>query len=157
MRKVYSWENIDKKWAVFGHLFMIASRQQALMDQTIDILTARQWTVIIMLIMLAEPPTLRQLADVCDSSHQNIRLIVNKLEKKGFVTIEKDASDARSLRILMTEKYDQWLPDYAERIKSFKSTMFSDLSVEELNTLCRLLLTVYERLGKMKKEMAKKL
>ena len=40
--------------------------------------------------MCKEPTTLKELSDILGSSHQNVKQILLKLEKKGFIKFEED-------------------------------------------------------------------
>ena len=47
---------------------------------------------------------MNELSDVMGSSHQNVKQILLKLEKKGFVSAIPDEKDKRKQRIFVTDK-----------------------------------------------------
>ena len=47
---------------------------------------------------------MNELSDVMGSSHQNVKQILLKLEKKGFVSAIPDDKDKRKQRIFVTDK-----------------------------------------------------
>lgn len=147
---MYDFETMDKRYIIFGNIFLLANRLQTVMDQTAQVITAKQWFVIMMLGMFERPPTLKQLAAICDSSHQNIKQLVLKLEAKGFVRIEQDPDDRRAMRIITTEACKLWGEENEEFSAGFIERMFSSLSAEEISTMNTAQQKIYEALGQMK-------
>ncbi len=145
-------EKMDKRQLIFGNIFLLANRLQTVMDQHVIELTAKQWFVMIMLGMFDEPPTLKQLSSICDSSHQNTKQIVLKLEKKGFLRIEQVPSDRRAMRIIVTAKWDQWNEENNEFASRFLNRMFRDLTTQEIAVMSSAQLSIYDTLGQMKEE-----
>nr|MCR4839806.1 MarR family transcriptional regulator [Eubacterium sp.] len=63
----------------------------------------KQFFAIICINMCKEPPTLKELSDILGSSHQNVKQILLKLEKKNFIEFKVDESDKRKQRIIFYE------------------------------------------------------
>ncbi len=150
---MYDFEKMDKRYVIFGNIFLLANRLQAVMDKTANELTSRQWFVVTMLGMFDEPPTLRQLSVMCDSSHQNTKQIVLKLEAKGFVRIEKDPQDRRAMRIIATEECRRWNKENRQFAANFIDQMYKELSPEEIAVMNTAQQKIYDSLGKMKEEL----
>ncbi|VDN48323.1 conserved protein of unknown function [Petrocella atlantisensis] len=149
---MYDLENMDPRYLVFGNIFMLSNRLQNVMDQKATDLTAKQWFVLMMLGMFDTPPTLKQLASVCDSSHQNTKQLIMKLEKKGFIRIENDPNDRRAIRIATTPKCQQWEDDHQTFREHFIDTMFGNLTTDEIITLNTAQQKIYTTLATMKEE-----
>lgn len=147
---MYDFENMDKRLIIFANTFLSANRLQTLLDKEMGEITSKQWLAIVMLDMFEKPPTLKELAKQCDTSHQNTKQIVLKLQAKGYVTIEKDEKDGRAMRIVKLPKIDEWGMLYEERSIQFISEMFSDLTQEEIQIMCEAQMKIYNRLGQMK-------
>jgi hypothetical protein len=75
---------MDKRLIVFGYLFRVANRLQSKMDSQMKDLTAKQWFVILALGLFEQPPTLKQLAAACDTSHQNTQAACFEAGRKGL-------------------------------------------------------------------------
>lgn len=146
---MYDFMRMDKRLIIFGNLFRVANRLQTVMDSKMEGLTAKQWFVILMLGMFDEPPTLKELAAACDSSHQNIKQIILKLSEKGFVCIEKDLTDARAMRIKVTEKCAEWEEINRNASALFVEMMFSGLTNEEIDKTSNSLNKIYNKLGEI--------
>ena len=88
---------------LLGLLSAFDNRYQAAADAFFKEITWKQFFAVICINLCKEPPTLNELSDVMGSSHQNVKQILLKLEKKGFVTFVPDESDRRKQRILVTD------------------------------------------------------
>jgi len=140
-------EVLDGRRLVFGGVFAVANRTQRLMDARMPDVTARQWWALVMLEMFDEPPTLTQLAQAMDTSHQSLKGIIKHLEARGFVELSPDPADARMLRIIATPKVAEWSEATAEEQQYFLDAMFTGLSDTEASALGKALMTLHTALG----------
>ena len=102
--------------------------------------------------MFDEPPTLKQLAKMCNTSHQNTKQLVLKLESKGFLEVTKDPKDARAMRICATAKCTEWELANQENNAKFVNQMFFTLTQEEILVTMTSLLKIYDALEDMANE-----
>ncbi|WP_099203012.1 MarR family winged helix-turn-helix transcriptional regulator [Miniphocaeibacter massiliensis] len=145
-------ENLDERLVIFGGLFTVSNRLQVLLDQTIEELTAKQWFVMAILELMDEPPSLIKLANTCDSSYQNIKQIVLKLEDKEFVKLEGNPNDKRAKKVVLTNKIKMWSEKNKDISSEFVNTMFEDFTSSEIKEFSNFLLKMYSKLGEMKNE-----
>ncbi|WP_312071364.1 MarR family winged helix-turn-helix transcriptional regulator [Anaerotignum propionicum] len=143
---MYDFDKMDKRLIVFGYLFRVANRLQSKMDAQMKDLTAKQWFVILVLGLFEQPPTLKQLAAACDTSHQNTKQLVMKLAEKGFVTVHNDEKDGRSMRIKASEQWEQWDKDNEQIATQFIESMFSGVSMDEVADLSSSLMKIFNNL-----------
>lgn len=147
---MYDFETMDKRLIIFVNIFLTSNRLQTVLDYEMGDVTTKQWLALTMLNMFPEPPTLKELAKLCDTSHQNTKQIILKLQAKGFVNIDKDRKDGRAMRISYTAKYDEFSKVYHDRSIQFIDEMFSCLTQEEIDHMCRIQGKLYEKLEDMK-------
>ena len=88
---------------LLGLLSAFDNRYQAAADAFFKEITWKQFFAIICIRLFKESPTLNELSDVMGSSHQNVKQILIKLEKKGFITTFTDEKDKRKQRIMITD------------------------------------------------------
>ncbi|MHC1723921.1 MAG: MarR family winged helix-turn-helix transcriptional regulator [Aminipila sp.] len=146
---MYDFEKMDKRYIIFANIFLLSNRLQTVMDSDIEELTAKQWLTAMMIGMFDEPPTLKQLAKICDSSHQNTKQLILKLETKGFIRIENDSKDLRAMRILTTDKWQKWNQDNNQNSMDFIAKMFFNLTDEEITVMNKVQQKIYENLANM--------
>ena len=96
---------------LLGLLSAFDNRYQASADAFFKEITWKQFFAIICINLCKEPPTLNELSDVMGSSHQNVKQILLKLEKKGFVSFITDPNDKRKQRILVTDSCREFLEE----------------------------------------------
>lgn len=95
--------NMPPQAFLLGLLSAFDNRYQAAADAFFKEITWKQFFAVICINLCKEPPTLNELSDVMGSSHQNVKQILLKLEKKGFVELVTDEKDRRKQRIHVTD------------------------------------------------------
>ena len=107
IKQVIEHENVDfsgieTSYFLLGLLSAFDNRFQAIADKMIGEISWKQFFAIICINLCKTPPTVKELAEIMGSSHQNVKQILLKLEKKGFVSIAVDEQDKRKQRIELT-------------------------------------------------------
>lgn len=76
---------IEDRVRIFGGLFLVSNRLETIGNEFLGELTTKQWFFLAVLFtFFTEPPTLSQLSQFMGSSHQNLKQIALKLEKRGL-------------------------------------------------------------------------
>ncbi|MCR5733517.1 MAG: MarR family transcriptional regulator [Lachnospiraceae bacterium] len=88
---------------LLGLLSAFDNRYQAAADAFFKEITWKQFFAIICINLCKESPTINELSEVMGSSHQNVKQILIRLEKKGFVSTVADDKDKRKQRIIVTD------------------------------------------------------
>jgi len=117
-------------------IFIFNQRFGLLLDRFLskDNLTAKQFQLAAVIEQQFNGhPSVSEVANVLDTSHQNIKTIANKLQKKGFIEIEKDPKDRRRQLLKLTDKNN------ASEGEAFIINMFNGLNSEELLTFNNLI------------------
>lgn len=152
---MYDFEHMDKRLIIYANTFLVANRLQTVMDAELEEVTSKQWLAIIMLGAFEEPPTLKQMAQMCSASHQNTKQIMLKLHQRGYVNMVKDEKDGRAMRIIPLAKIQELNAKYEERSKKFIEEMFSDLTEEEIAVMCKAQFKLYDRLEQISRASSK--
>ncbi|MCR5104463.1 MAG: hypothetical protein K6B68_08440 [Eubacterium sp.] len=84
--------------------------------------------------MCKEPPTLKELSDIPGSSHQNVKQILLKLEKKNFIEFRVDESDKRKQRIILTDSCRKFCEKNNEMSISIMGKMFDGIPEKDIVT-----------------------
>ena len=80
------------------------------------------------------------------SSHQNVKQILLKLEKKGFVTIIVDKNDKRKQRIELTDYCRDFCEKNNEMTMSILKKMFAGVSEEQLQVTIQTIIQIEDNL-----------
>lgn len=142
---------MDGRYALFGLLFALQNRLQAVGDTFYEEITCKQFFLMAcMNLFQGEAPTVQDLAQVMGSSHQNIKQILNKLEQKGFVSVVPDEADGRKLRISLTEYAAVMAGKYRAKEEEFMAGLFDGVSQEEAKQAFTILSKLETNLMKLK-------
>lgn len=125
---------IESPYFLIGLISAFENRFQAMADKSMKEISWKQFFAVICIGMCKEKPTLKELAEIMGSSHQNVKQILIKLEKKGFVRIVADEKDKRKQRIELTEYCENFCNKNDEASISIMNKMFEGISQEQIQT-----------------------
>ena len=106
----------------------------------------KQFFAIICINLCKKKPTVKELAEIMGSSHQNVKQILLKLEKKGFVTIIVDKNDKRKQRIELTDYCRDFCEKNDEMTMSILKKMFAGVSEEQLQVTIQTIIQIEDNL-----------
>ena len=106
----------------------------------------KQFFTIICIELCKESPTIRELSEIMGSSHQNVKQIILKLERKGFVSIETDPLDKRKQRISLNPLCREFCRKNDELTTGIMNTLFNGISEEQLQKLAETITATREEL-----------
>lgn len=121
----------------FALLVDLGTKVQILADRDLapSGITTRQWFLCLVLDQAGESLSLKETAARMGTSHQNAKQLALKLEKKGFLRIEKDPSDTRALRLSLTESCVSFWSERSQRDSKLLESVFRSLGDSELTAL----------------------
>lgn len=139
---------------IFGEIFLISNKLQTIGDEFLGEVTTKQWFLIVIIgeFFKDSDPSLSELADKMGTSRQNIKQLALKLEKKGFIEINKDKNDSRILRLRITDSCKQYWANRSSKDEDFIEFIFKGMEVEELFQLLTSLDKFYKNIISFKIE-----
>ena len=140
---------IESSYFLIGLLSAFENRFQAVADSTMKEISWKQFFALICINMCKEKPTVKELAEIMGSSHQNVKQILLKLEKKGFVSITADESDKRKLRIELTEYCKEFCAKNDEMAMNIMRKMFEGVSNEQLQVTIQTIIHIEDNLKEL--------
>lgn len=124
--------------SIFGNIFLMANRLQKLIDRDFKEynITAKQWFLLASIGEFnGQAPSIKQVADLMGSSHQNIKQLALKLESNGYINMIRDPRDKRVLRLSLTQKNSEFWKDREKEDMLFFNKLFGDFSDDEVEKL----------------------
>ena len=110
-------------------------------------LTSARWQVLGAIVAAERPQPVAWLARDMGANRQNLQRIVNDLVKDGLVAFEINPHHRRAQLVVLTEKGKQAF-DAAMRLQAPWINKLADgLSIKDLQTAQRLIMTLRKRLG----------
>ena len=138
--------NIEESFFLLGLLSAFDNRYQAKADQFFREISWKQFFVIICTNLCRESPTIRDLAEIMGSSHQNVKQILNKLESKNFIQVIADEEDKRKQRIILTDKTRAFCTEHDEGSRRVVGKIFEGISEEDIITVVKTILQMEKNL-----------
>ncbi len=137
---------------LLGLLSAFDNRYQASADAYFKEITWKQFFAIICINLCKEPPTLNELSDIMGSSHQNVKQILLKLEKKGFVSTIPDERDKRKQRIYVTDKCREFMEENdnnGQQSQFIIERIFNEIDERSLQTTIQTIMKMERNLSKL--------
>lgn len=137
---------------LLGLLSAFDNRYQAAADAFFKEITWKQFFAVICINLCKEPPTINELSDVMGSSHQNVKQILLKLEKKGFIAFIADDKDKRKQRIIVTDRCRDFLEENDNNGKQSQyiiGRIFDGVSEKDLNTTIKTIMRMERNLSEL--------
>lgn len=124
---------MEEKAYIFGSIFTLSNKLQILGDKLDEQLTVKQWLLLAGILKCGnDAPAIGKVAGLIGSSRQNVKKMALILEKAGFVSLHRDKTDARMLRISLSERCREHLKQREDKERSFIETLFSGFETQEL-------------------------
>ena len=143
---------IESSYFLLGLLSAFDNRFQAVADSTMKEISWKQFFAIICINMCKENPTVKELAEIMGSSHQNVKQILLKLEKKGFVSILADEKDKRKQRIGLTNYCRAFCSENEDRTAAVMEKMFRNISEEQIQATIQNIIQMEDNLKEIKED-----
>lgn len=137
---------IPSSYYLIGLLSAFENRFQAMADNMMQEISWKQFFAIICINMCKEPPTLKELSDILGSSHQNVKQILLKLEKKGFIRFEQDVADKRKQRIVLTKTCKKFCEKNDDMSQKAMMDMFEGISERNIKTTIQTIIKIEKNL-----------
>lgn len=88
----------------------------------------------------------RELADWLGVKPPSVTVALQKMEKAGYITRHSDEKDQRITRIKLAEQGQEYVEEMKQISASLDSTLYQNMSLEEVMLLRRLLLQMRDNL-----------
>lgn len=141
---------IESSYFLLGLLSAFENRFQAMADSAMEEISWKQFFAIICINLCKTPPTVKELAEIMGSSHQNVKQILLKLEKKGFVSISVDEQDKRKQRIELTSYCEEFCDRNDEMSMVLLKKMFEGVSEEQLQITIQTIVQIEDNLKEIR-------
>lgn len=137
---------IDSSYFLIGLLSAFENRFQAVSDKMMKEISWKQFFAVICINLCRESPTINELSEIMGSSHQNVKQILLKLERKGFLNFVADEGDKRKLRVVTTDYCKEFCEKNDEQSIMIMKKMFSGIPEEQLQVTIRTIIQIEDNL-----------
>lgn len=134
---------------LFALINALANRMQTMGDGLFEELTWKQWFALLGVTSFPEPPGIMEAAERIGTSHQNMKQLLIRLEKAGFVKLARDPLDKRRTVIWLTEAIHGLEAKYGRDTTAFMKGMYEDISEGDIGVTIATLLRMEENLRRI--------
>lgn len=142
----FNCDELDATFFLLGLLSAFDNRYQAKADNFYEDISWKQYFAIYCINLCKESPSIKELAQMMGSSHQNVKQILNKLEQKGYVQSVADQNDKRKQRIIVTEKMNTFMKAQDEDSQMVVGKIFEGIAKEDIVTTINTILKMEKNL-----------
>lgn len=142
---------MDHKYALFGLFFAFHNRLQAVGDSFYEEITCKQFFLMACMNLYPdEAPTANELAKTMGCTRQNVKEILNSLERKQLIRLEIDEKDKRKQRVYLTENAMLMAEKYQQKENEFMKYLYEGISDEDVDSAYRIISRIEDNLKRMK-------
>jgi DNA-binding MarR family transcriptional regulator len=85
---------------IFGSILFLSNKIQAWGDNILSGLTLKQWFLLMLISKMENKnPTINEITEFTGTSRQNIKKMIEHLDRKKYHKIKKSKTDARALNV----------------------------------------------------------
>ena len=123
---------------IIGCICLLSNKIIGFGDAMLPDITFRQWFLLLMISKMGEnEKNINSIAEFTGTTRQNVKKLLTPLERKGYVVIGKSDSDARALKVELTEKAYRYFEENAETAAAETDQLFSSFSDGEIGSLSK--------------------
>ena len=136
---------------VFGSIFLLANQLQVVGDTITKELTLKQWLLLTVVNTINKSEqSVTEIANVIGNTRQNVKQMLEQLEHKGFIIIQKSQTDKRALSISLTEKCRTYLVRIEKVGNRFLDKLFEDVNESQLAETVNMIQIFFSNIEKLK-------
>lgn len=127
-------DRLEKEHILFESILLLANKMQTLGDKQLQTFTLKQWFLLTMMTRMdQEAPTVKEIAEYTGTSRQNVKQMLELLEKNGYVKLEKSKRDGRALNVLLTDKCRIYFEENTQEGDWMVQALFNDIPEADLD------------------------
>ncbi len=112
----------------------------------------RSHAAILRLLKTNKELPMSELSEKIQVTKPNVTLLIDKLEKLGYVERVNASHDRRIILIKLSDAGDEFVESYVKKLHGYFTTMFSKLSSKDLGTFKSNISSLKELLSKLEEE-----
>ena len=130
--------NLPKEAFIYSAIHLLSNRMQTIGDKLDPAISSKQWFLLAAVAQFtASPPNISTIAGGLGTSRQNIKKMAEKLESRGYVRLEKDKNDSRSILLYLTEQCHSYFKSREQIENEYLEKIFAGIDENMLSVLCK--------------------
>ena len=147
-------ERAEKEHILFESILLLANKMQNLGDKYLHQFTLKQWFLLMMMSRMEQTsPSVREIADFTGTSRQNVKQMLEILEKNGFVEMTKSKRDSRALNVSLTRKCLKYFEESGQEGDVLIASLFGGIPEDELDAALEMFRSLFVRVYAMQQNL----
>lgn len=143
---------MDQKQYIFGSVLILNNKLQGMKIAGLGDLTIKQFILLISIRNMENPaPSIQETADILGSTRQNVKKMLEILEREGYVAIQKSKDDRRSFCVSLTDKCFRYFEQHNDAGEKIINVLFDGMKEEDISSTYRVINTLFENIDKVNK------
>lgn len=140
-------ERSQKEEFLFELLTTISNKLDTFSLNCLDELTLKQFFLIQYIYYIQDickekgKPYIKEIANISGTIRQNVKGMVNILNKKGYLTLEHSEVDNRAICVSLTQKSLDFIQNNSDGSLEFLGQMFENSNDTDLDSIIKVLLS----------------
>ena len=139
--------NGEERYAIYGMLFSLSNRIQAIGDKEFKDITMKQHFLMIGLGLFEKPPTLKEMGDLIGCTYQNVKRMAQHLEKEGYLKLVQDKDDRRKILLVSTGKMKEVAEASKQASINFMDNLYREIPMTDLEVTLKTLKKMDQNIG----------
>ncbi|MFY9282774.1 MAG: MarR family transcriptional regulator [Miniphocaeibacter sp.] len=141
----------ERMYGIFASLFIFQNRLQTLFDNFDSSITLKQFMLLILIKMSKPNETFTNYGKMLGCSRQNIKKLVNLLEKNYYIELRIDDLDKRKSSIKITKKTEDFFINNSDLHLEKLDLLFKDYTDEEIKQFYAMMGKLYDGIERLEK------
>lgn len=144
---------LEDKQYIFGSIFLLANKFQAIGDSLGGELPIKQWYLLVMIsIMEQELPTMTEVARFVGGTRQNTTRMLQALEKKSYVNLTMLPEDRTSMRVILSKRGKDYLEQASPVGNAMLEKIFTGIDAQSLSAVSDIFRKLFENIERRETE-----
>jgi DNA-binding MarR family transcriptional regulator len=139
---------LDMARFILVMVFMVEQRWRYIIDKELerDGITSKQWLMLIVISAgFKHAPSIQEVSDAMSTTHQNVKQIAASMERRGFMTLERDPKNKRIIRLKVTQKCHDLFKSREESDVKALLSLFENLTDDDIRSLFTIIARMEQR------------
>ena len=141
---------MDQQQYIFGSILLLGNKLQSMRNDLFEDMTLKQFILLIMISKMDKPsPSVQEIADYAGSTRQNVKKMLEILEREEYVTIKKSIEDKRSFCVTLTELCIRYFEQHKDAAEKITNVLFHGMEDRDIASTYKVINILFENIEKI--------
>lgn len=144
------YSGMEQKQYIFGSVLILNNKLHGMKIAGLGDLTIKQFILLISIRNMENPaPSIQETADILGTTRQNVKKMLEILEREEYVAIRKSKEDRRSFCVSLTDKCFRYFEQHNDAGEKIINLLFDGIKEEDISSTFRVINTLMENIDRV--------